>query len=67
MRCLNLIGVIDDKQRGDFARAREILSQSLGIFRALGDPQRTASLDNNLGTALRDWDADKSRIRGEKS
>lgn len=54
-RCLNLMGVIY-KQRGDFARARDILSQSLGIFRALGDPQRTASLDNNLGAVLRALD-----------
>lgn len=61
-RCLNLIGVIN-KQRGDFVRAREILSQSLGIFRALGDPQRAASLDNNLGAALRDWDAARACFR----
>lgn len=54
-RCLNLIGVIH-KQRGDFLRARDILSQSLGIFRALGGPQRIASLDNNLGAVLRALD-----------
>lgn len=54
-RCLNLIGVIH-KQRGDFTRARDILSQALGIFRALGDPQRIASLDNNLGGVLRALD-----------
>lgn len=47
---------VTHKQRSNFVRTRAILSQALGIFRAQSDPQRTASLDNNLGAVLRALD-----------
>jgi tetratricopeptide (TPR) repeat protein len=66
-RALNAAGVLA-REAGDFAGARPLLTESVALFKTLGENERLANAEQNLGQVLfRQGDRDAARAHLETS